>query len=341
MATLFRWLLRLFTATAVLAALAAVGVYYLASRSVPEYQASHRVAGITAPVEIVRDHANVPHIFGETDEDVFFGLGFVHAQDRLWQMTMLRRTAQGRLSEIFGPRTAKTDEFMRRLDLYGLATRSVAAQDADTKAALEAYARGVNAWIAKVNEDAMGRGAPEFFLFSPEIAHWQPADSLAIAKLMALQLAQQLPAEVRRARVSLALPEARVPDILPDAPGQGIAALPDYAQLVPGVTRSFAALPVEDDPLSPVPRPGFGGASNAWAAAPSRSASGGTLLANDPHLGFTAPSIWYLARLELKVVLEELLKATSSFTVDPDGEITRKTYSRNEHVTLPLLFTPA
>ena len=299
MATLFRWLLRLFTATAVLAALAAVGVYYLASRSVPEYQASHRVAGITAPVEIVRDHANVPHIFGETDEDVFFGLGFVHAQDRLWQMTMLRRTAQGRLSEIFGPRTAKTDEFMRRLDLYGLATRSVAAQDADTKAALEAYARGVNAWIAKVNEDAMGRGAPEFFLFSPEIAHWQPADSLAVLKLMALQLTGHLQEEVLRARVSLALPEARVPDILPDAPGQGVAALPDYAQLMPGVTRSFAALERVDDPLWPVPRRAFAGASNAWAAAPSRSASGGTLLANDPHLGFTAPSVWYLARLEL------------------------------------------
>ena len=300
MAKLFRWLLRLFTAIAVLAALAALGVYYLASRSLPDYQSNHSVRGITAPVEIVRDHANVPHIFGETDEDVFFGLGFAHAQDRLWQMTMMRRTVQGRLSELFGARMAKTDELMRRLDLYGLAVTSLEAQDAETRAALEAYARGVNAWIAAVNEDAMGRGAPEFFLFSPEIAHWQPADSLAIAKLMALQLAQQLPAEVRRARVSLALPEARVPDILPDAPGQGIAALPDYAQLVPGVTRSFAALPVEDDPLSPVPRPGFGGASNAWAAAPSRSASGGTLLANDPHLGFTAPSIWYLARLELK-----------------------------------------
>lgn len=300
MATLFRWLLRLFTATAVLAALAVIGVYYLASRSLPDYQANHRVQGITAPVEIVRDHANVPHIFGETDEDVFFGLGFAQAQDRLWQMTMMRRTVQGKLSELFGARSAKTDELMRRLDLYGLATQSLEAQDVETRAALEAYARGVNAWIATVNEDAMGRGAPEFFLFSPEIAHWQPADSIAIAKLMALELSQQLPAEVRRARVSLALPEARVADILPDAPGQGIAALPDYAQLVPGVTRSFAALPAEDDPLSPFPRPGFGGASNAWAAAPSRSASGGTLLANDPHLGFTAPAIWYLARLELK-----------------------------------------
>lgn len=300
MATLFRWLLRLFTATAVLAVLAVIGVYYLASRSLPEYQTTHRVKGITAPVEIVRDNANVPHIFGETDKDVFFGLGFAHAQDRLWQMTMLRRTAQGRLSELFGARTAKTDELMRRFDLYGLATRSLETQDAQTRAALEAYARGVNAWIATVNKEAMGRGAPEFFLFSPEIAHWQPADSLAVLKLMALQLDGHLQDEVLRARVSLALPEARVADILPDAPGQGVAALPDYAQLVPGVKRSFAALKIEDDPLSPVPRRSFAGASNAWAAAPSRSASGGTLLANDPHMGFTAPSVWHLARLELQ-----------------------------------------
>ncbi|WP_212523156.1 penicillin acylase family protein [Actibacterium sp. MT2.3-13A] len=299
MATLFRWLLRLFTATVVLAALAAIGVYYLASRSLPEYQAAHRVEGISAPVEIVRDNANVPHIFGESDADVFFGLGFAHAQDRLWQMTMMRRTAQGRLSEIFGPRSARTDELMRRLDLYGLATQSLAAQDAQTRAALEAYARGVNAWIATVNAEAMGRGAPEFFLFSPEIAHWQPADSLAVMKLMALQLTAKIEDEVLRARVSLALPEARVADILPDAPGQGVAALPDYAQLMPGVPRSFAALDIADDPLSPFPRRGSAGASNAWAAAPSRSAAGGTLLANDPHLGFTAPSIWYLARLEL------------------------------------------
>ncbi len=76
--------------------------------------------GITAPVEIVRNNANVPHIFGQTDADVYFALGFAHAQDRLWQMTMLRRTAQGRLSEVFGERTLKIDELMRRFDLYDL-----------------------------------------------------------------------------------------------------------------------------------------------------------------------------------------------------------------------------
>lgn len=300
MTLLFRWLLRIFTGLVLLAILALAGAWYFLSRSIPDYNATHRVAGLTAPVEIVRNNANVPHIFGETDADVFFGLGFAHAQDRLWQMTMLRRTVQGRLSELFGPRTAKIDELMRRLDLYGLALNSVEAQDAPTRAALDAYAAGVNAWIAKVNEGALGRGAPEFFLFEPDIAVWQPADSLAIMKLMAVQLSAHLEAEVLRARVSLLMPDERVRDILPDAPGEGVAALPDYASIVPGARPSHAALRIADDPLSPFPRLPFAGASNAWAASAERAAAGGALLANDPHLGFTAPAIWYLARLELR-----------------------------------------
>ncbi|MHC0052871.1 penicillin acylase family protein [Actibacterium sp. D379-3] len=301
MPILFRWLLRLFAALAALAALAVLGTYYLASRSLPEYDATVRAQGLSGPVEIVRDNANVPHISGQTDEDVYFGLGFAHAQDRLWQMTMLRRTAQGRLSELFGERTVKIDELLRRFDLYGLAVKSVAAQDDQVKAALAAYARGVNARIAQVNAQALGRGAPEFFLFSNEVAYWQPADSIAIGKLLAMELTGHLETEVLRARLSLslALPEDRVPDILPDVPGPGVAALPNYASLMPGVQPGMAALNPPRDPLSPVAPRDLAGASNAWAVAPSRSAAGGTLLANDPHLGLTAPTIWYLAGLDL------------------------------------------
>ncbi|MGC9419198.1 MAG: penicillin acylase family protein [Rhodovulum sp.] len=301
MAGLFRWLLRLFTAAIILAALAGTTAYYLAARSLPDYDDTLAIAGLEAPIEIVRDNANVPHIFAASDTDVFFGLGFAHAQDRLWQMTMLRRTAQGRLSELFGERTLKLDELIRRLDIYALAQSSVKAQDPYTKAALEAYAAGVNAWIARVNADARGRGAPEFFLFSPEVALWQPADSVAIAKLMGLQLATHLETEVLRARVSLLLDDdARVRDLLPDAPGPGMATLPDYATLAPGIAPSAAPLDrAELGPFSPILPRAFASASNAFAAAPSRSAAGGTLLASDPHLGFSAPSIWYLARLEL------------------------------------------
>lgn len=300
MLTAFRWLIRLLSGAIVLGLVALVLAYWILSRSLVDYSEDFTVQGISAPVEIVRNNDNVPHIFGATDADVFFALGFAHAQDRLWQMTMLRRTAQGRLSEIFGQPTVKVDELLRRYDLYGLALQSVEAQDSATRAALEAYATGVNAWIGEINKGARGRGAPEFFLFEPEIAAWAPADSIAILKLMALQLSGSLQDEILRARVSLLLSPERLADILPDDPGQGVAALPDFAALVPGVQPSMERLDFALGPMSPVAAPGMGGASNAWAAAPARSAAGGSLLASDPHLDLTAPTIWYLARLELQ-----------------------------------------
>ncbi|QUJ77628.1 penicillin acylase family protein [Sulfitobacter albidus] len=301
MALVFRWLVRLTAALLAISVIAVGLVYWLASRSLPEYTAEVEVPNLARAVEIVRDNANVPHILGQADEDVFFGLGFAHAQDRLWQMTVMRRTAQGRLSEIFGPRTLEIDKLLRRLDVYALSVASVEALDARTQDALRAYAAGVNARLDQINTEALGRGAPEMFLFNAPMAPWRPADSIAIVKLMGLQLSGHLDAEVMRARVSLALPdEARLRDILPDAPGDGVAALPAYAQLFPTAERFATVAPYTAHPLSPFKRTALAGASNAWAAAPSRSASGGTLLANDPHLGFTAPAIWYLARLELE-----------------------------------------
>ncbi|WP_225026117.1 penicillin acylase family protein [Xinfangfangia pollutisoli] len=300
MFTLFRWLIRIVSGLLLLGVAAVLVLYWFLSRSLIDYNESFTLNGISAPVEIVRNNDAVPHIFGKSDADVYFALGFVHAQDRLWQMTMLRRTAQGRLSELFGPPTQQVDELVRRLDMYGLALASVKAQDAETMTALTAYSAGVNAWIEQVNSGARGRGAPEFWLFEPEIAAWAPADSIAIIKLMSLQLSSHVQDEVLRARLSLLLSPERLADILPDDPGQAIAALPDYAALVPGVAPDARKLDFALGPFSPVAEPGMAGASNAWAAAPSRSAAGGALLAGDPHLGFTAPSIWYLARLELQ-----------------------------------------
>ena len=299
MARLFRWLLRAFVGLFALCALALGILLWFVSRSLVDPGATWVAAGPRERIEVVRDTFGVPHVFGASDHDVFFGLGFAHAQDRLWQMTVMRRTAQGRLSEVFGERTLGVDDLMRRLDLYGLAAASLEVQDDETRAMLDAYARGVNAWLAQVNDGALGRGAPEMFLFEPTIAPWRPADSLALLKLMGAHLSSHAEAEVLRARLSLLLPEARVEDLMAEAPGPGVAVLPEYAVLVPGVGPSRAALRIAREPLSPVPRSGVAGASNVWAAGPTRSAAGGALLANDPHLPLTAPSIWYLARLEL------------------------------------------
>ncbi|MCJ8139673.1 penicillin acylase family protein [Falsirhodobacter halotolerans] len=298
MIRIFRWLFRILTGL-VLLGLIGLGIgYWFLSRSLPNYSEDFALVGLGGPVEIVRNSNDVPHIFGQTDADVFRALGFVHAQDRLWQMTLLRRTAQGRLSEIFGDRTLRTDAMMRRLDLYGLAQSSVAAQDERTRVALEAYAAGVNDWIDQINVGARGRGAPQFFLFSNAISPWQPADSLAILKLLALQMSSKTGDEVLRARMSLILPPERLRDILPDDPGAAVMALPRYSEIVPDVSPDYTPIKMADA-LSPFAMAPFGGASNAWAAAPTRSTADGSLLANDPHLPFSAPTIWYLARMEL------------------------------------------
>lgn len=299
MFTVFRWLLRVFGVLAALIAVVVLGLYFFLSRSLPDYSEDFTLDGLQGPVEIVRNTHNVPHIFGEADTDVFFGLGFVHAQDRLWQMQMLRRTAQGRLSEMFGRRTLRTDELMRRLDIYGLARAALPAQDADTRAALAAYSEGVNAWLRLTNERARGRGAPEFFLFNAEMPLWQPADSLAILKLLNVQLNSQIAREVLRARASALVPPERLRDLMPDAPGTGVAALPEFSSLFPGFVPDTQRIAWHDT-LSPVPPFPLAGASNSFAATPERAASDGALLASDPHLELTAPALMYLARLELQ-----------------------------------------
>ena len=301
MAGVFRILLRIAIGSIALVVFAIVVAYYLAARSLPDYDAELELPGALGKIEVVRDTANVPHIFANQDADVFFGLGYVHAQDRLWQMSMMRRTAQGRLSEIFGPDTVHIDTYMRHLDLYSTAVRSLSVQSPETLAALNAYSRGVNARLHEINTYARGRGAPEMFLFNAPFATWQPADSLVMLKLMSVTLSSHMTREIRRAKVSLALPDPeRIVDILPDHPATATIALPDYASLWD--TPMFETALVDaspDHPLAPWKSIEHAGASNAFAAAPARSAAGGTILANDPHLELTAPTIWYLARMEL------------------------------------------
>ena len=300
MERVFVWLMRITLGVAAVAGLLVSFAYFFLSRSLPDYSKTVEFSHITEEIEIVRDTANVPHIFGKNDQDTLFALGYVHAQDRLWQMTMLRRTAQGRLSELFGTETLTVDMVVRRLGIYSASRASLSALRSDTMAKLEAYAKGVNARLEEINLGNLGRGAPELFLFSNFIAPWSPTDSLAIIKLMGLQLSSHLESEVLRARVSLILDDDLLKDLLPDVPGSGVAELNDFASMFPSLLKQHASVAMPKHSLSPFKSIALSGASNAWAALPGRSASPGTLLANDPHLGLTAPSIWYLARLELE-----------------------------------------
>ena len=149
MKRILKWLGIGLAALAVLVGGAAGLGYALLRNTVPATSGALAIAGLSAPVEVVRDKEGVPHIFAKTTDDLYMALGFVHAQDRLWQMELTRRTGQGRLSEVFGERTFTTDVFLRTLDLYGHAERSLAGLPPETRSALEAYARGVNAYIER------------------------------------------------------------------------------------------------------------------------------------------------------------------------------------------------
>lgn len=277
------WWRRLITGfwLAVLLLLGTGGV--LLWRTIPADEMELQVAGLSAPVTIALDEAGIPRIRARNERDAAIALGFLHARDRLFQMEMMRRGAQGRLSEIAGSSTLRNDRFVRLLSLAQRAEADYAALDADTRGLLEAYAIGVNAWIGE-----RGRfSAPEFLaLGTPE--YWQPAHSLLWAKVMGLWLSNNWRTELERARLAGALPADRLWDLWP---ADRSAGRPDIAGL-PGLDRMLAAIPVfgEDAPLPDT-------ASNAWAVA--RGAAGAPMLASDPHLGYGAPILWYLARIEL------------------------------------------
>ncbi len=300
MLTLFRWLVRLTVGLIIISVTLLLLGWYFAIRSLPDYSGTFTLEGINAPVEIVRTTEDVPHIFGKSDHDVYFALGLAHAQDRLFQMTVLRRAAQGRLSEIYGPGAFPADDLARRLRLYRSAVDSVEAQDPATLEALKAYAAGVNAWIQQINLGARGRGAPEFFLYPDDISYWEPADSLAILKLLAASSTEQLRREIMRARLSLTDP-ARGQQIVASGPEP---AMPSYASLFPGTRLAppERALPPQDwvVGLAGYLAPEAGASANGWAASAERTAANGAILANDPQFALTAPGLWYLARLELQ-----------------------------------------
>ncbi|WP_172841090.1 penicillin acylase family protein [Rhodovulum sp. P5] len=269
-----------------------IGAILLVGRSLPDYDGVVPVSGLPSEVTIARTENAIPHIYADRDASVFYGLGYAHAQDRMWQMEVLRRLSQGRLSELVGAKALRADELLRRMDLHGAARASLAVQEPLTLDWLDAYAAGVNAYIE--THRGFGAAAPEFLLFPTELEIWEPADSLALMKLLALQLASHVDREVLRARVARRVGPERLADILPDDPHGAIVAIPDLAWLDQTLGNGVAT-------HGDLWLPGLGRdwSSNAWAVGPSRSVTGASLLANDPHLDYSAPSIWYLARLGL------------------------------------------
>ena len=300
MSILLKWLSRTLICIFLVASVLAIVSYNLASRSLPKYNKTLIADKIENNVEIIRDSSNIPHIFSTTDNDAFFALGYSHAQDRFWQLNILRRSAQGRLSELFGNKTFELDEFIRRLDLYNLARSSVKHQSEQTKSFLIAYSNGVNARVKEINEKALGRGSPEMFLYPNDFSFWQPADSIAIFKLLSLKMTGQIDAEITYAKALLALENREMLSaLLPDSPGNPINKLENAKQFSSNFLHNL-----EDKKhlrgLFTFPSLELAGASNVFGATKERSAAGGPLLANDPHFGLSAPSLFYLARLQLE-----------------------------------------
>src|SRR5262245_33330400 len=290
-------------------AVVAAGLGYAALRStVPAASGTLTVAGLSAPAEVVRDLEGVPHIFAKTTDDLYLALGFVHAQDRLWQMEMQRRTGQGRLSEIFGERTFGADVFLRTLNLYGHAERSLSTLPAEAAKALEAYARGVNAFLTRRVGLLEPRLPPEFLLLRHRPEPWRPADSTVITKLMALSLSMNINQEIQRLTLAAqGLTSAEIEDLMPLDPGDAPPRLPELAELYPlkrstMATRRADASNLLDGLLDSSFDAAVGtGASNNWVVSGARTRSGKPLLANDPHLRLEAPAIWYLAHLALEL----------------------------------------
>ena len=247
------------------------------------------IPGLASSVSVDIDQDGVPRVHAGSEADAVAALGYLHARERMFQMELMRRAASGELSELAGAATLPIDRLMRTLGVRRAAEADLAGLDAGTRAMLESYSRGVNAWIA-----AQGRFAAEEFLPFGAPKPWEPVDSLLWAKTMGLYLSGNYREELARLSLSATLSPAAIDALWPDSPGSGHpeASLSDPA-LADAARRLADMLPSFPAPFT-LPS----SASNEWAVDGAHSATGAPLLAGDPHLGFSLPSIWYLARLE-------------------------------------------
>lgn len=299
-----RWLKRILLLLMVLVLAAAGFMVWTVRRSFPQVDGDLTVAGLERPVTIHRDSWGVPHIFAETDHDLFFAQGFVHAQERFWQMDFWRHIGSGRLAEMFGESQLDTDVFLRSLGFVELAERELETMPAANRQVLEWYAEGVNAYIG----DRQGaRLSLEYAILglqnsSYEVEPWDPVHTLTWAKLMSWDLSGNLGDEIDRAILAREIPSERLAELYPPYPEdrpvivEGDLAAPSEsnttmpAGALPALRRTEEAV----RRLNAVTGGGFDGiGSNSWVVDGTRTSTGAPILANDTHLAIQMPAIWF------------------------------------------------
>ncbi|MFZ2024649.1 MAG: penicillin acylase family protein [Terracidiphilus sp.] len=315
-----------------LAIAVAAGVLWLRSvtrAALPQLDGDTHLAGLSAPVTIRRDRHGVPHIEAATQDDMLVAQGFVTAQDRLWQMDMMRRAANGELAEVLGSALANHDKTQRVLQIRVTAERIYNALSFADRTRLDDYARGVNQFITQA--ESSGSLPPEFRLLRYRPLPWRGVDSISVGLSMVQELDMHALGKLNRARVSAALHNPRLeadlypvgswrdhpptgirvdlsePQPLPASPKKGDDENDDEenteTRLAPPAPAELLALIAPEDLRvltsllgQPACRSCPAG-SNNWVVAGSHTASGRPLLANDMHLGLSVPNIWYMADL--------------------------------------------
>ncbi|MCP5095759.1 MAG: penicillin acylase family protein [Chloroflexi bacterium] len=282
-----KWLKRVGTAVLALILIGAIIVTWLVRRAWPKLDGTLTVAGLEAPVDIVRDEWSVPHIYAENEHDLFFALGYTHAQDRLWQMEFNRRSVNGRLSEIVGTATSRIDYYYRNLRLYAMADDIWINLDAESQSVLQAYADGVNAYI-ETNDNKL---PAEFVILGIKPEPWTPIDTLAWGNMMAQYLSSNSNMEFMRAQMVDEVGEEVMNALLPATDDDR------YITVLPEV-NAYAGFknidPTAMEGLSNVMgTTAEGVGSNGWVVSGDHTETGLPILENDIHIGLTLPSIWY------------------------------------------------
>ena len=257
----------------------------------PTYEGEQPITGLQSQVTTYYDPYGIPHIYAENNEDAFQVLGYVHAQDRLWQMELLRRIAKGGLSEVFGSdKMLETDKFFLTLGIDDHSKTAVMAIDKDTEMYrwANAYLKGVNTFIAE------GPTPVEFYLTGLDKSEFTLEDVFNTMGYMAFSFAMAHKTDPLLTNIKNKLGEAYLKDLVIDSDTTSVFIKnfnPDELDTIPNTITSAVHKALEKLPV-----PQFIG-SNSWVIAPKKTKSGNVILANDPHIGFAQPSVWYEAHL--------------------------------------------